>query len=52
MIRVRPYQIEDEIEANGRLDSDPDNPGSEYIKGACSAWARLINKVYELSLSV
>ncbi len=40
---------EDETDAAGRLDSDPDNPpDSEYIKDARSAWARLIKKVYEV----
>ncbi len=27
---------------------DPDNPDSEYIKGARSVWVRLIKKVYEV----
>ncbi len=39
---------EDETDAAGRLDSDPDNPDPEYIKDARSAWARLIKKAYEV----
>jgi len=39
---------DDETDAARRFDSDPDNHDSEYIKDVRSAWARLINKVYEV----
>jgi len=39
---------DDETDAAGRFDSDPDNQDSKYIKDVRSAWARLIKKVYEV----
>jgi len=40
---------DDETDAVGRLNSDPDNPDSEYITYARSTWTKLIKKVYEVT---